>query len=142
MECHRINLKGPWETRGELAERAELMDAKIRDQRVRLPADWKSVFGLIPGTIEFRRRFHTPTNLSPRDQVFVCTDHCGGTGIVRLNGQLLGEFPPDDSTGWRFEVTELLQSFNELSIELTCQPGHEQNDGLCSPVAIEIVESP
>ena len=143
MPIHRIQLKGPWEYEwlspgsGPLG-RTDGNPHSERTGRVTMPADWVSLFGELSGTVRFRRRFHRPTNLDPHERVFVAFAAIGGTGTVSVNGTEIGRLSTSSEVQ-RFEMTNVLKPFSELTVELEFvlerdgQPG-----GLWSVVAIEI----
>jgi beta-galactosidase/beta-glucuronidase len=135
MSNHRIHLKGPWQC--EWLSPTDVPAASI--QRVKMPIDWRSVFGEQAGRVVLRRKFHKPTNLDADETVFVVFDGISGRGDVRLDDQILG--PVEETvTTLSFEITALLQPTNELLVELDFDP-HRNPDtdgGLWGPVAIEI----
>lgn len=109
---------------------------------IRMPVDWRTLFGDLSGIVEFVRHFHWPTNLEPGEQAWLVFDGIGGTAVVNLNGERLGTA---SGTG-RFDVTHRLQSGNRLCVELTCEPERHDPDGrrggLFGTVALELIEPP
>ena len=107
--------------------------------RVKMPADWESLFGRQAGRVVFRRRFHRPTNLDPNERVLLVFEGVGGIARVELNGQALGT-ATDRETRTAFEITELLQPGNEISVDIEFDPvtSPSRRGGLWGPVAIEI----
>lgn len=125
---HRMHLHGPWQF--EWADEAG---------RVKMPAEWKTIFGERTGTVVFRRRFGRPTNLEPHERVFVAFDGIGGSAQITVNGKHFGAVTNNSETA-RFDVTDILEASNLLEVELTIN-GSEQCDkhlGLWAPIAIEI----
>jgi len=146
MSVHRINLKGPWECEllcadSDGAQRTGNETSSQRgatSKRVTMPADWTSIFGPTAGRARFVRKFHKPTNLDAEERVFVVFEGVGGEGSVLLNDSDIGRIE-SSTTAQRFEVTRLLQRFNRLTVELSCNPAeHESRGGLYAPVALEI----
>lgn len=135
MPNHRIHLKGPWQC--EWLSPADVPAASV--QRVKMPSDWRSVFGEQAGRVLLRRKFHKPTNLDAEEIVSLVFDGIGGRGEVRLDDQLLGTVD-ETVTTLAFEITALLQPTNELLVELDFDPRQdpETAGGLWGPVAIEI----
>ena len=133
--AHRILLRGPWQC--EWLEGPEpALPAKL--STVRMPISWQDAFGPVAGRVRFRRRFHSPTNLEPKEHILLAFEELGGTAEILVNGTSVATVDqPEDIL--RCDVTELLQPFNELTVDigfdarLTDQPG-----GLWKPVAVEI----
>jgi hypothetical protein len=146
---HWIRLRGPWDV-AWITPREDAHDRGPSSfQRVRLPADWKEIFGNRTGTARFVRRFQCPTNLDRDERVLItlCDVQC--TVSARLNdvgliplAEPIGEeasSPCEDSLS--FDITELLQPANRVSLELTVdhtQIGPEPC-GLWRPVLLEVV---
>jgi hypothetical protein len=135
MPTHRMHLKGPWQC--EWLSPADVSVASI--ERVKMPIDWRSVFGEQAGRARLRRKFHKPTNLDADERVFIVFDGIGGRGEVRLGDQVLGQVDETVSTA-SFEITAALQPANELLVDLEFDPSRhlEMAGGLWGPVAIEI----
>jgi hypothetical protein len=146
MPAHRIRLHGPWEIRwitpapqrpfaGESIE-----GLFLKSDLVRMPADWRTLFGPAGGIVEFTRVFQWPTNLEPGEQAWLVFDGVGGAARVTLNGELLG----DIATTARIEITSRLASVNRLCVELTFDPMqqtlNESKGGLYATVALELVD--
>ncbi len=132
---HRIRLAGPWQV-------------VIGDEsrQIELPACWQEILGDYGGPAIFRRSFNSPTGLK-NQRLFIVLPATGGFGTVWLNHVLVGNFNDTDveslsgvSPERRFEITQPLQRFNQLKIELTCHPQSDLPYGLCEPVILEIVE--
>jgi len=134
---HHISLRGPWQYEwvsppvGGVPQRSS--------GRTAIPVTWQELFGSIPGTARFRRRFHRPTNLEPHEQVRILFENLGGSAIVSLNGTLLGTIPREQPSA-EFNATDHLQPSNELTVDLTFNPRHDSaaHTGLLTPVIIEI----
>jgi beta-galactosidase/beta-glucuronidase len=144
MQPHRIHLNGPWtyewisrqdDCGGEDERPAERL-------RIKLPAAWRDLFGPVAGNVRFRRPFGKPTNLETSERVSLCFDGVGGTGVVRLNDQILGTLD-GNQTSARFDLTGLLESRNVLLVDLCFAPDESPAEpgGLWRPVAIEIQEA-
>ncbi len=115
VSTHRINLKGPWEF--EWITEASPCCPAVTSGRVTMPADWQSLFGDSSGRAIFRRRFNTPTNLTPADRVFAVFDAIGGIGSVSLNGVKIGNLV-SSTAPQQFAMSHALQRFNELTVAL------------------------
>lgn len=131
---HRIRLAGPWQvvTDGE-------------SKQIKLPACWQEILGEYSGPAIFKRSFNAPTGVK-NQRLFIVLPATGGLGAVWLNQVLIGNFDDGQaesqnaaSSEWRFEISEQLQRFNQLEIELTCHPQTGIPCGFCEPVTLEIV---
>jgi hypothetical protein len=140
VSVHRIRLIGPWEFawRTSTGDGAE-SDGVAESGTIKMPCDWQSVFGSRGGTVAFSRRFHRPTNLEPHEQVLIVLTGVGGSGIIRLNGDFLLEFRAVDSA--EVDVTNKLEAFNLLEVEVEHQPIEGTLGGLHAPVVLEIRQS-
>ena len=145
---HRIHLKGPWNYEwldgpydsGHVQDDddATLDSPLLTDFRVRMPCSVQEVFGNVSGRILFRRRFQKPTNLDDNEQVHIAFDGIGGRAEVAVNGQALGSLSNNQETV-SFDMTKLLETSNELTVELTISASDDQSTGgLFKPVAVEI----
>ena len=146
MAKHRIRLHGPWEIQwisrpwsgpypGE-----QIRGLFIKPRLVRMPVDWRTLFGEEAGTVAFIRHFHWPTNLEPAETAWLTFDGVGGSATVRLNGELLGTV---SATGC-FDVTRRLVSDNRLTVEVTFDPSNKTKEqvypgGLYATVALDLV---
>lgn len=145
---YRIHLRGPWQCQ-PLARADRRGDDSINwtmaslptPGTVRLPATWQELFGPFRGRVRFTRTFHPPSNIDQGTRLFVVLDRYRGTGMVSLNGRVLGTINGSHDSA-RFEITGLLTVNNTLQIELEFTDANESNPGgLHGPIAIEIVES-
>lgn len=142
-----MNLKGPWDyewlsghtPRSEPSTGTPPGSAPAAGGRIKLPAEWRSVFGSSAGTVRFRRRFGRPTNLDPDERVDLVFDGVGGAVRVLLNGQPLGLIRDTDAAA-RFDVTTLLQPRNEVTVDVAFDPSRhpDKPGGLWAAVALEI----
>ena len=120
---HVIRLRGPWQfsTIPQLpfADSDGGHEEVEHSQTVGLPCDLCELLGDdYVGQVQLSRRFGLPTKLEPDEQIGLVVRASSGFGQVRLNGEDLGSL--DDPTGLnRFDVTEQLQTRNELVIEVT-----------------------
>lgn len=139
MSVHRINLRGPWDYEWLTPADDSLPGTFSKAGTVSMPQDWQTLFGGASGHARFQRKFHRPTNLEPHERVFIVMTASRGSGTIRLNETLIGEFEAD-GTELSFEVTNALDRFNVLTIELVYSPKEEpaQSGGLYGIVAIEI----
>jgi hypothetical protein len=83
---------------------------------IRLRHPWDELPGGSPETIVYRRRFQRPTNLDVWESVTLEIDRAVCSGTVALNGIALGNLQAGEF--FTAEVTSLLQSQNELSVEI------------------------
>ncbi len=107
----------------------------------RLPAPWRDVVGDYQGHVEFRRKFHRPTNLDVEERVCLEFDGVGGEGFVIINGQPLG---PLHCTASRqsLDVTDYLVGNDELIITLgPPPPPGSAPGGLFGPVSLVIYQT-
>ncbi len=104
-----------------------------------MPREWQAIFGLAGGTVQFRRKFHRPTNLEPHERVMIVFTESRGTGEVGLNGLSVGQFAAVGDAV-EFEISTLMKPFNELSVEITFDPNLDPaiSGGLFGVVALEI----
>lgn len=144
---HRMHLKGPWQYEwldgpygsGQVPEDDATLDSPLlTDFRVRMPCSVLEAFGNVSGRILFRRRFQKPTNLDETEQVHIAFDGIGGRADIAVNGQALGSLTNNPKTV-SFDMTKLLETSNELTVELTITENKDQSTGgLFKPVAVEI----
>jgi beta-galactosidase/beta-glucuronidase len=142
-----MHLKGPWNYEwldgphgsGYVPDEDATLDSPLlTDFRVRMPCSVQEAFGNVSGRILFRRRFQKPTNLDDNEQVHIAFYGIGGQADVAVNGQALGNLA-NNPEAVSFDMTELLEPSNELTVELTISASDDQSTGgLFKPVAIEI----
>jgi hypothetical protein len=85
---HPIRLRGPWDAQ-------PLADS--------------------PGLVRLTRRFHRPTGLDGGERVWLAIDAPAAPSRVVLNGVLAGQ--PSRSSPFRWDITDLLQPYNELQVD-------------------------
>jgi hypothetical protein len=116
--AHRIRLRGPWQVRphadGVPAGRMTV-PGTLRD------GGWAG----FAGRVSFYRRFGRPSNLGPKETVWLVFDRVVGQAVVRLNDEILG---PVDTTG-SFEVTERLATRNILEVIVEATDDRSGIDG-------------
>lgn len=141
MNSHRIHLKGPWQYHW-LAPEDSASVFPVPAGTVTMPCDWQSLFGDVAGTVQFRRRFHRPTNLESHETVMIVLTEVRGEGAISLNGKVLGQV---EGTGGaaEFDITASMIPFNQLVIDLRFDPSLAQGNrgGLYGPVALDIRSS-
>jgi beta-galactosidase/beta-glucuronidase len=144
---HRMHLKGPWfyewldgphgDNSNEDGD-ATLDSPLLSDSRVRMPSSMNDSFGKVSGRVVFRRRFQRPTNLEDNERVHIAFDGIGGRADVAVNGHPLGSLENNAETV-SFDMTDLLEPSNELTVDLTISWSDDQKPGgLYESVAIEI----
>lgn len=138
MPRHRIHLKGPWDfawQNGVLEGSGEF----ALSGTVSMPREWSGIFGRSSGVARFRRKFHRPSNLDPHEWVMLVLTEVRGSGSIRLNQHQLGHF---SATGGavEFEITHLMNAFNEVTIEIQFDPSSNTDvaGGLYGAVALDI----
>ena len=136
-EPHQIRLRGPWQVAWLGDDSPE--NAVPSFDTVYLPESWVELFGDADGRALFRRRFNRPSNLDPHERVGILLTDIRGEAIVRCNSSEIT--PADDAPSLqRYDVTDVLQDFNVLDIEIVCRPSAipEKDSGLWRPVLLEI----
>lgn len=146
MPAHRIRLRGPWEYEWlapplQPPEQQDRSDTKCpaAQGRVKMPIDWRSLFGDRVGKVRFRRRFGCPTNLEPHERVFLVFDGIGGEAQVTLNDRPLGAIAAEKDTA-EFEVTGLLNWRNQMTVDIDFDPARSPGrpGGLWAAVVLEM----
>ena len=101
---------------------------------------------MIEGAVWFRRRFNTPTGITPTDRVRVAITTPHRPSSVILNGQALSALPSlasDEMPVIRYEITPALAERNLLEIVFAhgiVPPGID--GGMGRPVVLEIESLP
>lgn len=107
---------------------------------IRLREPWKhSSAG--PNMIEHRRHFNPPTELDPREEIWLVVDNAPRKGSVALNGRVLGSLDREPARS-EFEITKQLATRNEITIQM---PSESTEPELTSPfgdVSLEIRLAP
>jgi hypothetical protein len=138
MPPHRIHLKGPWNCAWKEGTFDET-NGRPQIGTVTMPREWRAIFGKSRGCAQFKRKFHRPSNLESHERVMLVLTEVRGQGSIQLNQHQLGAF---GGIGDRieFEITSLMNSFNELTIDIEFDPHAENNlaGGLYGPVALDI----
>ena len=144
---HRIHLGGPWEyfwrtfDEGNSPQGVGTKTIEEYPQRGRanMEATWEQLFEDQPGEAVFRRAFHWPTPAEPPHEVWLLFEGIGGQGTVQLNDVILGNFDGANEQR-RFLVTDQLILRNQITVRMTCEPGHRTSHGggLFGPVILEI----
>jgi hypothetical protein len=129
MSTHRIRLAGPWEWQpvtgsGEVATAVELQKCLLPFP----PESSAATPAVSAGAgILLLRRFHCPTGITANTTVAVILEIENCDPMVRLNDLIVTGVSnsalnerADRSipNQWRFEVSGLLKSFNELQVRL------------------------
>lgn len=138
---HWIRLRGPWEVTWCGSS------ASSSGKRVKLPLDWRTLFGEQTGTAQFRRRFQTPSQLGELEHVCITLFEVQAHARCEVNGHVVPalEAPLGSPECWpaksclSFDITEHLQSSNQLTLELTVDEFPPLPIGLHEPVLLEIV---
>src|SRR5262249_2999847 len=103
--------------------------------RMAMPCRWgEGGLADFAGRVRFRRHFGYPGRLDATDRVWLTFAGVDGTALICLNGQFLGRHE-SGAASFEFEVTALLQSRNELQVEVDAP---SDRGGLCGEVAMEV----
>ncbi|MGD9854935.1 MAG: hypothetical protein AB7U20_08280 [Planctomycetaceae bacterium] len=146
---HWIRLRGPWEVAWMTPPLDDAARSEVASGKIRLPAEWRDLFGHRVGTARFSRRFQRPTNLDDEERVIVtlCEVRCAAT--AKLNGLPLiplaipigdpASAPSEEALS--FDITGQMLATNQLELELTVTTT-ELTTGACGlwkPVFLEII---
>jgi hypothetical protein len=138
---HRIQLKGPWQYHPLRVDNLTNLPPEMTELpppgTIKLPANWDEFLGEFCGTVEFRRPFNCPTNLSANEQVDLVLGAVGGDANVEINGNFLGTISDLDGSG-RFDITRFLRLHNEIRITLNRRVATFDPRGLWGAVSLEI----
>lgn len=132
MSVHRIRLVGPWDYQWHGPQGPEATSGSVK-----MPCEWRTLFGDVAGSATFSRRFHRPTNLEAHERVVIVLTGVGGTGRISLNGAVATEFS-SGGTEVEVDVTERLLAFNTLEVQIEFDPSSRQSGGLYDLVVLEI----
>jgi beta-galactosidase/beta-glucuronidase len=84
-----------------------------------MPGDWSADLGAdFLGRVRYTRRFNCPTNLEPRERVWLVFDGIDHEAQVTLNGQALAQFRGCRETH-RVEITRALAPNNVLAVDVS-----------------------
>jgi hypothetical protein len=122
--AHRIRLRGPWEVRPHadgVSAGTMTLPGTLRD------GGWAG----FTGRVSFYRRFGRPSNLGPKETVWLVFENVVGRAAVRLNDEDLG---PVNGTG-SFEVTDRLAARNSLEVIVDAT---DDRCGIAGQVVLEI----
>jgi hypothetical protein len=133
MSEHRIRLRGPW-----LLEPTSSPETPAR--AVRLPIRWGELVESGATRVRLSRRFHSPTNLGPEDQVSVVVNELPQGALVCLNGASLGPHAGRAAEDSVFP-TPRLQPNNLLTVEFDVGTRSAASDGAWGEVALLISSS-
>lgn len=141
---HRIRLRGPYQACWERVDRAE-GPAPADACRVRLPGNWRTLFGETAGSVRLSRRFGRPTNLGPNQSVWLVVPAAEGLRRVRVNERLEHVVAPPTSErdaakeDVQLDVTAVLRANNTLELWLEFDPATSSTPGgLPEPIVLEI----
>ena len=138
---HRIRLQGPW----EWAVPHPVSTQAWTWNRIRLPDEWDHM-PVMTGAVWFRRRFNTPTGITPTDRIRVAITTTQRPSDVIFNGQPLSSLPlgaSDEPPVIRYEITAAITERNLLEIVFASGVTPPDIDGeMGRPVVIEIESLP
>jgi hypothetical protein len=138
---HRIRLQGPWEWSVPTA----VLTHAWTWNRIRLPDEWDRL-PVTSSAVWFRRRFNTPTGITPTDRIRVAITTAHRPSAVLLNGQALSALPLagiDETSIIHYEITSTLAERNLLEIVFAqgiLPPALD--GGMGRPVVLEIESIP
>lgn len=113
------------------------LSAEHKSGKLRMPADWSAALGQeFRGSVRFMRSFGKPSGLLAGDSVLLLIRGVIGRAEVSLNDAHLGVIPDNVTTP--FEVGALLQTRNELSIEIVQPSADHPPGGLIGEIWLEI----
>lgn len=135
---HRIKLQGPWEFHPLCSVPTVPGVPLPAPGTVKFPAAWQDFLGDFRGRTRFIRPFNCPTNLDAHERVCLVLDGVGGSAVIRLNQQSVGQISTPQHTA-RFDISSLLQPHNRLEIEIDWAGTAVELGGLWASVALEIV---
>ena len=117
------------------------------ERRLKIPSDWSDWLGLsFRGCVAYLRNFNLPTGLEAQQKVWLVVSEVDFRACVWLNETPIGEIQLGQPA-LRVEVRDLLQSSNQLRIEVTLPVGAQRTarsplaGGLIGEVRIEIEET-
>ena len=128
-----MRLHGPWQY--EWLSQDPSDSIVPRTGRVKIPIQWKSLFGDVAGKACFRRRFHKPTNLEAHERVYIVLEEIKGRVQISINDSVLGTADNPQET-IDYEITEYLEPFNELSVEIEFDPAATSRKEDSTPVIL------
>ena len=135
---HAIRLRGPWTC--QPLDWADASAAPLpAGGTLEMPGDWGRLLGDdFRGRVRFTRQFNLPTGLDAGQRVWLVIDSVHAEADVVLNGSSVGQVcnVPNPPAG-RFDITSLLQSRNELVVEVSC-PATSPEPGRLGLVKLEI----
>jgi len=105
-----------------------------------MPGDWSPICGVgFAGRVRFRRRFHWPSPLTPRERLRLVFDEIVGSAHLHLNETDLGAIAAG-GTPASFEITHVLQPTNVLIVEITHIPSPDSAvaGGIPGEVRLEV----
>jgi len=156
MAIHRIQLKGPWGYRPlehDLVSKNPEINADSGrptspqvdlplPSTVKFPIVWADFLGDYFGTVEIRRPFNRPTNLSANERVDLIFEDSRGISEILLNGISLGNFPaiPEVTESVRFDVTTKLRLHNEIRVRVVRTGSTPAPCGIWGTVCLEICD--
>jgi hypothetical protein len=153
---HTIRLRGPWQYAVVAQSSPKRSGANeewvepLPQGTIHIPADWSAKLGSdFCGRVRYSRNFGKPTGLEMNDHVELVCDCVDPCGCVELNGSTLGSIPLG-LRATRFDITQLLQTRNQLIIDIELpaeietdstwiRPGRERlAGGIVGEVRLEI----
>ncbi len=133
MTVHRIRLRGPW-----LLEPTP--PAETPSRTVRLPGGWSDLLGAGVRRVRLSRRFHSPTNLGPDDEVSLVVKKLPEGAHVCLNGANLAAQARHAAEDSVFP-TSRLELNNLLTVEFDVGATPDADDEAWGDVAL-VISSP
>ena len=121
---HVIRLRGPWELEPLVryvnagGTWREVTDDLPAAGRTQVPGNWADLLGAdFLGRARYTRRFNCPTNLDPRERVWLVLEGVDHEASLRLNDRPLGTMRGTANVH-RVDMTALLAPHNRLTIDV------------------------
>jgi hypothetical protein len=134
-DLYAIRLQGPWKF--AWLDRDDLPQSQ-RAGTIRLPATAGEVAASQTGTLQLTRRFQTPTNLDPEEQVLLLLPRGCRPRVAELNGGLL-EFSRQIEGFVAARLTDQLLPSNQLTLRTKIGPGVGEGLDLSEPILLGIM---
>jgi hypothetical protein len=131
---HRIRLRGSWTVTALETPAGQPLPESVS---MTCPCSWRAGGWLnFRGRARCARRFGNPTNIDPRERVWLVIDPCEGDITIAMNGVDIGR----SASGSAFErdITDMIAPRNVLQIDVS---GTDDNAGLTGEVRLEIRSS-
>jgi beta-galactosidase/beta-glucuronidase len=128
-DAHTIRLRGPWQfeplfrwLRDGAGQYRQVSDDLPPGGKTRVPGDWSEALGKdFVGCVRYTRHFNCPTNLEPRQRVWLVCEGVDHVGVFSLNGHSLFSATGAESPA-AHDITEHLHTHNVLTVDVSVPP--------------------